>query len=87
MRTSSPGPPSTLKAEQEKLAQVQNRQDHQQRDSTRNGVVEEPWDLLKQMEGIKIVRGRPQVQETPPPSARLEFKYPTVIQQQMYSHL
>ena len=84
IKAAPPAPPATLKAEKEKQSHRQyqevNRETHE------NGVPEEPWDLLKQMEGIKFVSGRPQVQETPVPRTRLEFKYPTVSHQQ-YSAL
>jgi len=83
IRSASPAPPATLKAEKEKEnnRQVQENQGNRDSQSTRNGVREEPWDLLKQMEGIKFVSGRPQVQETPVPRTRLEFRYPSVSQQ------
>jgi len=84
IRTSSPAPPATLKAEQEKQQVRRTSQEFQQirqHDSV-NGAKEEPWDLLKQMEGIKFVSGRPQVQDAPVPRTRIEFRYPTVEQQQ-----
>jgi hypothetical protein len=37
----------------------------------------EPYDILKQMEGIKIVHGRVRLTE-PPPRTKLEFNYPLV---------
>ena len=38
---------------------------------------EEPWDLLKQMEGIKFVGGRPRV-DVPVNRTKIEFKYPAI---------
>jgi hypothetical protein len=87
IRSASPAPPATFKAEHNKQKQTYSqdtlRRDEQRDTVNRNGVREEPWDLLKQMEGIKFVSGRPQVQDTPIPIPRLEFKYPSVHQQQL----
>jgi len=82
IKTGPPAPPVTLKQEREKVERRKS-QEPAREDEERNGVQDEPWDLLKQMQGIKFVSGRPQVQETPiPPRQRSEFKYPSVSQQQ-----
>jgi hypothetical protein len=82
IKTGPPAPPATLKHERDKVERRKS-QEPPRDDDERNGVRDEPWDLLKQMQGIKFVSGRPQVQEAPiPPRQRLEFKYPAVSQQQ-----
>jgi hypothetical protein len=88
IRKSPPAPPATFKAEQEKQKQVhlQSRWHHQdlqfQNDNeAMNRVNEEPWDLIKQMEAIKFVSGRPQVPEAPIQRTKIEFNYPAVILQ------
>jgi hypothetical protein len=79
IKSAPPGPPATFKAEQEKWSQRQER-DVQSRGSV-SRTEEEPWDLLKEMEGIKIVSGRPQVREPLVQRTKLEFQYPSVSQQ------
>lgn len=81
IKTGPPAPPATLKHEREKVERRKS-QEPPPDDKDSNGVREEPWDLLKQMQGIKFVSGRPQIQETlVPPRQKLEFKYPSVSQQ------
>ena len=82
IKTGPPAPPATLKNEQEKVERRKS-QEPPRDEEDKNGARDEPWDLLKQMQGIKFVSGRPQVQDAPiPPRQRLEFKYPTVSQHQ-----
>jgi hypothetical protein len=82
IRNASPAPPATLKAEREKQLRHQQESRQDRETDSRNGVKEEPWDLLKQMEGIKFVSGRPQVQEAPPVlRTRLEWTYPSIQRQ------
>jgi hypothetical protein len=83
IKSAPPAAPATLKSEQERWKQegrLQNRET--QSTNAKNGEKEEPWDLLKQMEGIKFVSGRPQVNDAPIQRTKLEFKYPTISQQQ-----
>src|SRR6202011_1964493 len=87
IKKAEPGPPATFKVEQEKWKTQEKEGRSPTRDRKRASVSkeerEEPWDLLKQMEGIKFVGGRPQVQHVASvPRTRMEFKYPTVQQQQ-----
>jgi hypothetical protein len=83
IKSAPPAAPATFKSEQERWKQEgrpQNRES--QNTNAKNGDKEEPWDLLKQMEGIKFVSGRPQVSDAPVQRTKLEFKYPTISQQQ-----
>jgi len=84
-----PAPPATFKAAQEKQLKFQETRGNQVESRELNGVVREPWDLIKQMQGIKFVSGRPQVQEQspPPPRTKMEFQYPAILPVQMYRHL
>ena len=85
-----PAPPATFKAAQEKQLKFQETRGSQvEFREELNGAVQEPWDLLKQMQGIKFVSGRPQVQEQspPPPRTKMEFQYPAILPVQMYRHL
>ena len=86
IKTAPPSVPATLSAVKEK--QERKSQDtltvhDSQHDSNVNGVAEEhQWDLLKQMQAIKITRERPQVLESPAPTrTRLAFNYPTIAKQ------
>ena len=83
IKSASPSPPATFRAEKEKLGRSSEREGPtaDKRRSDQNDEREEPWDLLKQMEGIKFVSGRPQIKDAPVQRTRLEFKYPTVAQQ------
>ena len=91
IRTAPPALPATFEAEREKQnqRQRQNKESIQERisDGRNEAREDDTWDLLKQMEGIKFVRGRPQVQDTPVPRTRVEFNYPSILQQPQRSHL
>ena len=79
IKTGQPAPPATLKDEREKVERRKSQERPRDDENESNAAREEPWDLLKQMQGIKFVSGRPQVQEAPfPQRQRLEFKYPSV---------
>jgi len=85
--TGPPAPPATFKAAREKQLKFQETRGNQAEfREDANGVVQEPWDLLKQMQGIKFVSGRAQVQEQPPPPPRtkMEFRYPAISPVRMY---
>ena len=77
-----PAPPATLRAEQNKWQahpQYQQQPTSQLPQAKVDRQKEEPWDLLKQMEGIKIVSGRPRVNNiVPVQRTKMEFKYPTI---------
>jgi hypothetical protein len=83
IKSAPPAPPATFKSEQERWKQTrpQSREEIQGKDA-KDGEPEESWDLLKQMQGIKFVSGRPQVNDAPVQRTKLEFKYPTISQQQ-----
>ena len=84
IKSAPPGPPASFKAEQDKWSQRQDRNGRSERDTKGISTQEkdEEWDLLKQMEGIKFVGGRPQVSQLPPevPRTKLEWKYPSISQ-------
>jgi hypothetical protein len=43
--------------------------------------VDEQWDILRQIQGIRFVGGRPQVEEERPafaPRTKMEFRYPAI---------
>jgi hypothetical protein len=81
IKSAPPAAPATFKSEQERWKQ-EGRNRESQSTNAKNGDKEEPWDLLKQMEGIKFVSGRPQVDDAPVQRTKLEFKYPTISPQQ-----
>jgi len=79
IKSSPPRPPATFKAEQDKeQSQVGFPQSRQQQ-----AEREELWDLQKQIQGIKLVNGRPQVSDTPVARTKMEFNYPLLAQQRL----
>lgn len=86
IKAAPPAPPASLKAEQDKYSQRQDRYGRthtttKTQEGSSQEAREEEWDLLKQMEGIKFVSGRPQVSQAPEiPRTKLEWKYPSISQ-------